>query len=113
MEACPPSGGSRPVSMRMVVDLPAPLSPSRAKMAPCGTARSSRFTTVLLPKRLVNLWVARMVSIECSPTCASKCGVLGYRWVSAVFAVAIGAYAVQFFLDQSADLFVGDGAGGR
>src|SRR5579872_6337951 len=32
-------------------------------MAPRGTVRSSRFTTVLLPKCLVSLWVAMMVSI--------------------------------------------------
>src|SRR5438477_11177889 len=32
-------------------------------MAPRGTVRSSRFTTVLLPKCLVSLWVAMMVSM--------------------------------------------------
>ncbi len=38
MLAEPLSAGNRPVSMRMVVVLPAPLSPSKAKMAPLGMA---------------------------------------------------------------------------
>src|SRR5689334_2595784 len=59
----PASGGSRPVNMRMVVDLPAPLSPSKAKMAPRGTARLMRLTTILPPKHLVSPCVAMMVSI--------------------------------------------------
>src|SRR5262245_22392845 len=40
--------------MRMVVVLPAPLSPRRAKMEPRGTLRLSQLTAILPPKRLAS-----------------------------------------------------------
>ena len=45
--AQPRSGGVRPLRMRMVVDLPAPLSPSRAKIEPAGTLRLRRSRAIL------------------------------------------------------------------
>ena len=41
-----------PVSSRIVVDLPAPLGPSRPRQMPSGTSRSSPSTAVIGPKRL-------------------------------------------------------------
>src|SRR5579875_2495247 len=63
MKARPASGSSRPVSMRIVVDFPAPLSPNKAKMAPRGTSSWRRLTTILPWKLLVNPSVAITVCI--------------------------------------------------
>jgi hypothetical protein len=41
-----------PVSIRIVVDLPAPFGPSRPRQMPLGTSRSSPSTAVISPKRL-------------------------------------------------------------
>ncbi|SPQ23253.1 e98e75a7-7cbd-4612-a016-2ec9e6549ee9 [Thermothielavioides terrestris] len=52
--------GLRSPRMRlMVVDLPAPLGPSRAKTSPCGTPKVTLSTAVLLPKVLVRLMTRR------------------------------------------------------
>src|SRR4051812_3254008 len=40
------------VSMRMVVDLPAPLGPSSPTQVPAGTSRSRPSTAMMRPKRL-------------------------------------------------------------
>src|SRR3954452_19198177 len=48
----PASGIACAVSRRMVVDLPAPLGPSRPTQVPSATSRSSRSTAVSAPKRL-------------------------------------------------------------
>src|SRR5437867_3940597 len=44
--------------MRMVVVLPAPLSPRRAKIDPLGTRRSSPATAFFLPKCLARLRIS-------------------------------------------------------
>ena len=48
----PASAIAWPVSSRIVVDLPAPLGPSRPRQMPSGTSRSSPSTAVIGPKRL-------------------------------------------------------------
>ena len=48
----PSSAIAWPVSMRIVVDLPAPFGPSRPRQMPCGTSRSRPSTAVIGPKRL-------------------------------------------------------------
>jgi hypothetical protein len=48
----PASARPCPVSIRMVVDLPAPFDPSRPKHVPAGTSRSSPSTAVTEPNRL-------------------------------------------------------------
>src|SRR4051794_3650568 len=48
----PSSGIACAVSRRMVVDLPAPLGPSRPTQVPSGTSRSRWSTAVRSPKRL-------------------------------------------------------------
>src|SRR5918999_465931 len=48
----PSSAIAWPVSSRMVVDLPAPLGPSRPRQIPPGTSRSRPSTAVIDPKRL-------------------------------------------------------------
>src|ERR1035437_2653943 len=45
----PPSEGISPVSMRMVVDFPAPLGPRKPKNDPRGTSRSTPTTAALSP----------------------------------------------------------------
>ena len=45
----PASGGIRPVSMRIVVDLPAPLGPRKPKKQPRGTSRFTPSTAALIP----------------------------------------------------------------
>src|SRR5690242_14153568 len=48
----PSSAIAWPVSSRIVVDLPAPLGPSRPRQIPSGTSRSRPFTAVIGPKLL-------------------------------------------------------------
>src|SRR6185437_14758269 len=48
----PSSASVWAVSIRIVVDLPAPLGPSSPKQTPCGTTRSRPSTAVIWPKRL-------------------------------------------------------------
>jgi hypothetical protein len=45
----PASGGIRPVSIRMVVDLPAPFGPRKPKKEPRGTSRSTPSTAAFAP----------------------------------------------------------------
>ena len=45
----PEEGGIRPVSMRMVVDLPAPFGPRKPKKQPRGTVRLRPSTAALPP----------------------------------------------------------------
>src|SRR5665647_1674224 len=46
----PPVGAKIPVSMRIVVDLPAPFGPRKPKISPFCTSKLTRFTAVKLPK---------------------------------------------------------------
>src|SRR3954451_23930638 len=48
----PASRGISPVSMRMVVDLPAPVGPRKPKKLPRGTSRSTPSTAALSPYNL-------------------------------------------------------------
>ena len=48
----PESGIAWPVSIRIVVDLPAPLGPSRPRQVPAGTSRSRPSTARVSPKDL-------------------------------------------------------------
>src|SRR5512147_1709498 len=47
----PSVGESRPVSIRMVVDFPAPLGPRKPKISPTGTSNERRSTATKSPKR--------------------------------------------------------------
>src|SRR5450759_3166094 len=47
----PPVGAKIPVSMRIVVDLPAPFGPRKPKISPFCTSKLTRFTAMKLPKR--------------------------------------------------------------
>src|SRR6186997_1677506 len=49
----PEVGFSRPQSMRIVVDLPAPLAPRKPKISPASTVRLTPSTAVKAPKRFV------------------------------------------------------------
>src|SRR5579871_889155 len=51
-QTCPASGRSRPVAMRSVVVLPAPLGPTRPKNEPRGTSSDSPATATFAPNRL-------------------------------------------------------------
>ncbi|MGF7102945.1 hypothetical protein JOD26_000626 [Limosilactobacillus caviae] len=59
----PPVGFSRPTSMLMVVDLPAPFVPKYATNAPWGIAKSSWLTAILLPYFLVKFLVVISISL--------------------------------------------------
>src|SRR6185295_1243231 len=52
--AVPLVGLSRPHSIRMVVDLPAPLLPRNPKISPAWTSKLTRSTATNLPKRRVS-----------------------------------------------------------
>ena len=52
--AVPDVGLSSPHSMRMVVDLPAPLAPRKPKISPCFTENDRSSTATNAPKRRVN-----------------------------------------------------------
>src|SRR5882757_9009963 len=53
----PEVGASRPVSILMVVDLPAPLGPRKPKNCPGATHRSIPLTATSSPKRRVRPWI--------------------------------------------------------
>src|SRR5262245_47504548 len=52
--AAPEVGASRPQSMRMVVDLPAPLLPRKPKISPRATSNDTLSTATKSPKRRVS-----------------------------------------------------------
>src|SRR5690349_8519931 len=58
--ALPDVGSSRPQSIRMVVDLPAPLLPRNPKISPRATSNDTRSTATNWPKRRVRsrTWIA-------------------------------------------------------
>src|ERR1700676_158589 len=58
----PEVGASRPVSILMVVDFPAPLGPRKPKNWPAATCKSTPSTAVKLPKRRVSFSVRIAVS---------------------------------------------------
>ncbi len=58
--AVPEVGSSRPQSMRMVVDLPAPLAPRKPKIAPAADVEADGVDGVKPP----NLFVSDVTSIE-------------------------------------------------
>ena len=64
--AVPALGASRPHSMRMVVDLPAPFAPRRPKMLPAATSKVTASTATNGPKVLLSR-VARMAGSTASP----------------------------------------------
>ena len=53
----PALGSSRPVSILMVVDLPAPFGPRKPKNCPGATLKVTSSTAVSSPKRRVRPWV--------------------------------------------------------
>ena len=53
MRAVPAVGIMKPASMRIVVDLPAPLGPRNPSTSPRATLKLTLSTAVKLPKRLV------------------------------------------------------------
>src|SRR5205823_5646324 len=59
----PEVGASSPVSILMVVDLPAPLGPRKPKNCPGATCKSMPSTATRSPKRRDNPWV-EMVGAE-------------------------------------------------
>src|ERR1035437_1623495 len=58
----PPVGAKIPVSMRIVVDLPAPFGPRKPKISPFCTSKLTRFTAVKLPKRFSRFFTTTAVS---------------------------------------------------
>src|ERR1700722_6343617 len=89
ISALPPSGGYWPVSILMVVDLPAPLSPSSANIEPAGTLKLRRSTATLPPKRLVNSRMSMTWLIE------------GLELVRRLLPMSVDA--VQFLVYQALD----------
>src|ERR1017187_10657990 len=61
--ASPEEGGNSVVSILMVVVLPAPLEPSRAKTSPALTERVRASTAVNVPKRRVRALISRTISL--------------------------------------------------
>ena len=57
MLALPTVGVMKPASIRMVVDLPAPLGPRKPSTSPRGTSNDTLSTAVNAPKRLVSPWM--------------------------------------------------------
>src|SRR5215468_10272433 len=49
----PEVGGMKPVTMRMVVDLPAPFGPRKPNTSPRSTVNETSFTASLVPNALV------------------------------------------------------------
>src|SRR5690606_36617962 len=62
MEALPPSGARKPVSIFMVVDLPAPLGPRNPSTSPGLTSKDKLSTATCSPNRLVRLFIFIMTS---------------------------------------------------
>ena len=60
----PDSGLSRPRTMRKVVDLPAPLAPSKPTISPGSTDKSTLETTNRRPKRFDNPVTENMLIVE-------------------------------------------------
>ena len=56
--ARPPDGRSRPMTIFIVVDLPAPLGPRNPKIESVGTARSTLCSTWVRPKCLWRSWIS-------------------------------------------------------
>src|SRR5271157_1117648 len=61
--ASPEEGGNNVVSILIVVVLPAPLEPSKAKTSPALTERVRPSTAVKAPKRQVRLLISRTISL--------------------------------------------------
>src|SRR4051812_15160574 len=71
--AVPEDGFNRPHSMRMVVDLPAPLLPRKPKISPRPTANETLSTATNWPKRRVS----PRTSIACGPPCSRSTARVG------------------------------------
>src|SRR6185503_2212445 len=56
--AVPDVGFNSPHSMRIVVDLPAPLLPRKPKISPARTSNDTLSTATKAPKRLVRSWTS-------------------------------------------------------
>src|SRR5262245_41147180 len=67
MRTLPPLGASRPLMQPMVVDLPAPLGPSRPKIWPGSTANDTSSTATRSPNVLRRLWTASTARSGRSP----------------------------------------------
>src|ERR1035437_3476726 len=59
----PPVGAKIPVSMRIVVDLPAPFGPRKPKISPFPTSKLTRFTAMKLPKRFSRFFTTTAFSL--------------------------------------------------
>src|SRR6266404_2636790 len=94
--------------MRMVVVLPAPLSPRRAKMEPLGTSRSSPASALFLPKCLDN---PRILIAGSMRAFLRRCQIrrLDPSFGAIRFAIGSG----QFFFHEFADFVWREGAGSR
>src|SRR5215212_7653635 len=72
-----------PVSIRMVVDLPAPFGPSRPRQMPAGTSRSSPSTAVIGPNRfttpLNSIAVKATLTLRTRQRANAHCGSLDTR----------------------------------
>src|SRR5215217_2666576 len=67
MRAVPAVGGMKPASMRMVVDLPAPLGPRKPSTSPRSTVKETSSTAVKPPKRLVKRSISISADKQRSP----------------------------------------------
>ena len=63
----PELGASRPVSILMVVDFPAPFGPRKPKNCPGATRRSTPSTARSSPKRRVSAWVEMVGATSIKP----------------------------------------------
>src|SRR6202007_1807494 len=57
----PEVGGMKPVTMRMVVDLPAPFGPRKPSTSPRSTLKEMSSTARFAPKALTRFWILIML----------------------------------------------------
>src|SRR5262249_35917458 len=106
--ASPRSTGIRPARMRMVVDLPAPFSPRRAKIEPGGTSRETPLRTLLPPKLLLTLLSSRAGPISAFLLGPAGTGAVVEDVIDERFDVARRHAAAQDFVEGKAEMFAGD-----
>src|SRR5687767_9560259 len=92
--SCPPTvtlpalGGMKPVTMRMVVDLPAPLGPRKPSTSPRSTVKETSSTARLAPKVLTRFWILIMFE---GRNYRSSSGIQIMRILAFVFAALLSA----------------------
>ena len=64
IETSPADGGINPVSIRIVVDLPAPLGPRNPNTSPFATVNEIPFTAVIRPNDFFKFWTLIIPSLR-------------------------------------------------